>query len=145
MNAPKLITATQAELDEILAAVKTALPDKQYRLLEAVLSTFVYVMQALRDTKTSLKRFQRMLFGASTESKANELGALGADGHVVHADAVSGAADAVTEATPTQAVAEAPPPPLKRGHGRNGAQAYGGAAVVEVALSEPVAGQAGAG
>jgi hypothetical protein len=142
MNAPKLITATQAELDEILAAVKTALPDKQYRLLEAVLSTFVYVMQALQDTKTSLKRFQRMLFGARTEKKANVLGELGADGHVVvHADAVSGAADAATEAMPTQAAAEAPPPLPKRGHGRNGAQAYSGAAVVEVALSEPLAGQ----
>ena len=101
MKTSKLVTATQAELDEILAMVKTALPAKQYQLLEAVLSTFAYVMQALQDAKTSLKRFRKMLFGASTESTANVLGDLCADGHVVvraDADASSSDATATTDA-----------------------------------------------
>ena len=47
MKAAKFVTATQVELDEVLAMAKTALPDKQYRPLEAVLGTFTYVMPAL--------------------------------------------------------------------------------------------------
>jgi len=73
MKHPELVTATQAELDEILALTKPTLPPQQYQLLEAVLRTFVYVMQALQNAKTSLKRFRRMLFGARTESIANVL------------------------------------------------------------------------
>jgi transposase len=136
MKSPKLITATQAELDEILAMVKTALPDKQYHLLEAVLSSFAYVMQALQDAKTSLKRLRQMLFGARTESTANVLGDLRADGHVVvRADADDASGSAAT------AAADGTPPKAKRGHGRNGAEAYSGAALIEVALSEPATGQ----
>jgi len=141
MKTSKLVTATQAELDEILAMVKTALPAKQYQLLEAVLSTFAYVMQALQDAKTSLKRFRKMLFGDCTESKANVLGDLVADVDVGSAhDAAD--ATAVTDAISTQAAADGSPPKAKPGHGRNGAEAYSGAAVVEVALAEPAAGQA---
>ena len=45
MKPPELVTATQAELDEILALTKPTLPAKQYQLLVGVLGTFVYVMQ----------------------------------------------------------------------------------------------------
>jgi transposase len=95
----------------------------------------------------ALKRFRRMLFGARTESAANVLGDLCADGHVVvrlDADASSSAANTITatDATSTQSTADGPPPKAKkRGHGRNGVQAYSGAAVVEVALTQPGAGQ----
>jgi hypothetical protein len=82
MKHPELVTATQAELDEILALTKTTLPPQQYQLLEAVLRTFVYVMQALQNAKTSLKRFRRMLFGALTESSANVLEAHDTDAPV---------------------------------------------------------------
>jgi hypothetical protein len=81
---------------------------------------------------------------ARTESKANVLGDLCADGHVVvHADATSGAtaSAAVTDATSTQSAADGPPLKAKPGDGRNGAEAYSGAALVEVALAEPGAGQ----
>ena len=146
MKRPELVTPTQAELDEILALAKPALPQQQYQRLEAVLRTFAYVMQALQNAKTSLKRFQRMLFGAHTESSANVLGDLCADGHVVvraDTDASSSAANttAATDTTSTQSCANGPPPKPRRGHGRNGVQAYSGAAVVEVMLAEPAAGQ----
>src|SRR5674476_128613 len=48
----------------LLALAKTAFPTPQYQLLEGVLGTFVYVMQALQNAKTSLKRFRQLLFGA---------------------------------------------------------------------------------
>ena len=55
MKPPELINATQAELDELLALAKTTFPARQYQLLEGVLGTFVYVMQALQNAKTSIK------------------------------------------------------------------------------------------
>jgi len=121
-------------------------------LLEAILATFSYVMGALQNAKTSIKRFRQMLFGVRTESKANVLGRSvvddevgGAANEAVDAPAVSDAI-VVTQSPEGKAVSEAasdssPVKPKRRGHGRNGAQAYSGAAVVEVALSEPAAGQ----
>jgi len=84
MKEPELVTATQEELDEILQRARPALSDPQYRLLEGVLSTFVYVMLKLQNAKTSIKRFQRMLFGHSTEHKRNVLkrAAAADDSHV---------------------------------------------------------------
>ena len=73
MKEPELVTATQDELDELLRLAKTNFPTKQYELLEGVLATFVYVMLKLQNAKTSIKRFQRMLFGHSTEHKRNVL------------------------------------------------------------------------
>jgi hypothetical protein len=66
---PDTVQATQAEIDELLALAKPTFPAPQYELLSQVLSTFVFVMQALQNAKTSLTRFRKRLFGASTESK----------------------------------------------------------------------------
>jgi hypothetical protein len=150
MKTPELVTATQAELDEILALARAAFPARQYQLLEAILGTFTFVMQALQNARTSLKRFRKMLFGARTESKANVLGELAADddvGAAIGAADVAAVSDAVVvaESPSTKAASEAAsdivPAKPRRGHGRNGAQAYSGAAVVEVALTTPVSGQ----
>jgi transposase len=145
MKTAKLVTATQAELDEILSLARMAMPEQQYRLLEAVLGTFAYVMQALQDARVSLKRFRRMVFGARTESSANVLGELGADGQVtVRTEGDPGNATnaaAVPQATSTPSADAGPPPKTQRGHGRNGVQAYSGAKTVDVALAQPAAGE----
>ena len=129
MKEPELVTATQAELDEILDKAKPALSEQQYRLLEGVLGTFVFVMLKLQNTKASLKKFQRMLFGARTETKANLFEGKqdpGGAGNVVQTadDAARAAADP-----------DGAPPSQKtkaKGHGRNGADAYGNSPIVEI-------------
>lgn len=121
---PDLVTATQEELDELLTLAKTSFPTRQYELLEGVLATFVYVMLKLQNAKTSIKRFQRMLFGARTEHKRNvlERAAVGAD-----PQGQDGAGSG-----PEQAQVVVPvPKPRPPGHGRNAAQAYSGAPIVE--------------
>ena len=124
MKRPELVNATQAELDELLrlAKTKTAFSAEHYELLERVLGTFVFVMLALQNAKTSIRRFRQMLFGARTESKSNVLKDHGAS--------------ATTEPPTTGPAQQAeddhtakPPPP---GHGRNGAQVYRDAPVVDV-------------
>ena len=125
MKRPELVNATQAELDELLTLAKTTFPTRQYELLEGVLGTFVYVMQALQNAKTSLKRFRQMLFGARTESKRNVL---------------DHGASTVGEPPLAEGDHDAKPPVLapsaQVGHGRNGAQAYCDSPVVEVDLPD---------
>ncbi len=121
MKEPELVTATQQELDEILALAKTSFPVRQYQLLEGVLATFVYVMLKLQNAKTSIKRFQRMLFGHRTEHKRNVLERAAQAGESDASDAES-----VPELPATVPLARPPQP----GHGRNAAQAYSGAPIV---------------
>ena len=121
MKEPELITATQEELDEILSLAKTTFPERQYRLLEGVLATFVYVMLKLQNAKTSIKRFQRMLFGHSTEHKRDVLKRTAA----ADDSQVQDGAQAQPQMPATVPV---PAPGTRRpGHGRNAAQAYSGA------------------
>lgn len=126
MKEPELVTATQQELDELLELARTSFPDKQYKLLEGVLGTFVFVMLKMQNAKTSIKRLQQMLFGARTESKRNL--ALGPKPGSASTLPLSADAAAVDGAPPGQAT---PPREPKPGHGRNGAQAYGGADIVD--------------
>lgn len=127
MNCPERFTATQAELDEILALAKTTFPQRQYVLLEQVLGTFVYVMQALQNAKTSIRRFRQMLFGARTEHKRNVLKGCGGAG-----ETASGASDPPATSEATQAQGKQPAKPCAPGHGRNGAQVYRNSPVVEL-------------
>ena len=125
MKEPELVTATQEELDELLALASKTFPARQYQLLEGVLATFVYVMLKLQNAKTSIRRFQRMLFGHRTEHKRNVLERAAVD-PAVQDVAESALAPPVLVPEPT--LPQRPPRP---GHGRNAAQAYSGAPIVE--------------
>jgi transposase len=136
MTPPEVVNATQAQLDNLLAKVKSTLTAQEYLLLEGVLGTFICVMLALQNAKTSINRFRKMLFGASTESKGNVLKDKGKD------KAASGEPPVAGEATSTECDPEsesAKPKPkakAKPGHGRIGAQAYRDAPVVKVDVVE---------
>ena len=96
MKPPEIVNATQAELDELLAKAKPTFSSEQYLLLERVFGTFVYVMLSLQNAKTSIKRFQRMLFGHRTEHKRNVLELAAQTGGSDARDAESVPADAST-------------------------------------------------
>ena len=64
MTPPEVVNATQAQLDDLLAKVKSTLTAQEYLLLAGVLGTFICVMLALQNARTSLSRFRKMLFGA---------------------------------------------------------------------------------
>ena len=91
-----------------------------------MLGTFVYVMLSLQNAKTSIKRFQRMLFGHRTEHKRNVLErAAAADDSRVPDASPSRCRPTAGHGAGAQARARRP------GHGRNAAQAYSGAPIVE--------------
>ena len=132
MKPPEIVTATRGELDEILALTKPLLPAQHYQLLEGVFGTFEFLMLKLQNAKTSMRRLQRMLFGARTELKRNVIkdaagaAALPSAGDDARPETTDGAAPSERDRAPT-----APAPPKVKGHGRNGAQAYRDALVVE--------------
>ena len=134
MKKPELVEVSQEQINELLALTKGTLPQEKYQLLEAVLGTFVYLMHALQSAKTSLKRLQRMLFGASTESKGNVLKQISgtADGQSPQQPPAGSPAPGEREGAPGAAALEADSISTRKGHGRNGAQAYAGATVITV-------------
>ena len=130
MKQPKLVSATQAQLDALLVLAKPTFPSEQYELLHGVLGTFSYVMQSLQNAKTSLKRFRQMLFGAKTESKDKVLGktdVVGAPGDLAGQAPQGGNTEPLAN-TPAGAAAPVP----RRGHGRNAAKAYVNSPIIEV-------------
>lgn len=137
MKPPELVTASKDELDAILALTRPTLPPQQYELLERVLGTFVHVMLALQNAKTSIKRLRKMLFGARTESKAKVLadhsGASPAAAPGPGSDGPSAASGLVVGVAPTPQNKAKPKPP---GHGRIGAPAYRDAPVVKVDVAD---------
>ena len=124
MKPPEIVNATQAELDELLAKAKPTFSSEQYLLLERVFGTFVYVMLSLQNAKTSIKRFQRMLFGGRTEHKRNVLERAAVEADLHGQDAAGAGAELAEVVVPG-------PKPRPPGHGRNAAQAYSGAPIVE--------------
>lgn len=127
MKPPEIVNATQAELDELLAKARPTFSTEQYLLLERVFGTFVYVMLSLQNAKTSIKRFQRMLFGHRTEHKRNVLGPAAQAGESAASDASDAGPALDPPVTPTVPVPRPPQP----GHGRNAAHDYSGAPIVE--------------
>ena len=153
MRPPELIGATQAQLDELLAQAKPSFSAQQYVLLEGVLGTFSYVMLALQNAKTSIKRFRKMLFGASTESRANVLGVNRLkDNELTTQSAAPADHDSENEVPSAKSDCEGGPSPTpakvpvaankpKAGHGRNGAKAYANAPVIQVEVAGLRAGE----
>lgn len=142
MKQPELVSATQEELDELLTLAKTSFPDKQYKLLAGVLGTFVYVMRRLQNAKSSIKKLQRMIFGARTEHKRNVLGATvtGADSAALAGDATALDGDPHSEPG-GEPGGDTGLRERKPGHGRNAAQAYSGAPIVECEHTELESGE----
>jgi len=134
---PKLVSATQAELDALLALAKPTFPSAQYELLLEVLTTFVYVMRALQNAKISLRRFRQMLFGASTESKHNLLA--GKPGASAGDEALQESGVAPASATPAD-TASACEPKARAGHGRRAASAYCDSPAVDIEVPNLLSG-----
>lgn len=125
MAQPKIVSATQAQLDALLVLAKPTFPSQDYELLQGVLTTYSYVMRALQNAKTSLKRFRQMLFGAKTESKDKVLAGTPGAGTGVEAVQESGVTEPIdTPATPERKA--------RKGHGRNAASTYCDSQVVEI-------------
>lgn len=134
---PQIVTATQEDIDALLAAAKPTFSPAQYLLLQQVLDSFMWMMQALNKSKTTIARFRQWLFGPSTESKDTVLPkrerSEAKPGDTAPGD--TAVPEAATPAAPEQDKPRGP------GHGRNGADAYRDAPLVECSVAHLHAGQ----
>lgn len=115
------------QLQKLLEHARTEpLSEKEYSQLKAALETLGYLTQLMEDKDTTIQRLRQILFGSSTEKTDKVLNSVLAEQPGRQkAQAGSDSAEGVASATP-------PSSRVGKGHGRNGAQAYGGGSKVQV-------------
>ena len=103
--------------------------DADYETTRTVFQSYVFLLNLLKSKNISIRRLQKMLFGASTETTAAVTGD-GTDSEAGPLDDEEAATDSPGEAA-SETSSENDPAAAK-GHGRNGADAYHGAEKIEV-------------
>jgi transposase len=104
-----------ADVDTLLERARPALPEEDYRTLQALVDTFRYMTELLEDHTTTIARLRQILLGATTEKTRQVLKQVGLDGG---------------PRRPDHDGEDGSRTPCERhdhGHGRNGAGAYAGA------------------
>jgi hypothetical protein len=128
----------------------SSLAGDDQRLLVKRIEIYFWLTLALQETKISLKRLERALLGEGesrpppTEGESGGAGGSGpsaAGGGDSPAAPAEPTATAATAAVPDPAPAATDPKPPRPGHGREGAEAYTGAAEVICQLDGLAAGQ----
>jgi len=132
-NTVEMINVNHTQLDDVLRRAEQALAEKDATLIRRVFESYVYVSGLVEDKKTSIQRLHQLLFGKRTEKTKTvvERQAEKADtppqGDVAEMGVM--ASGAAADAAPSD---EANPASAIPGHGRNGADAYSGAARIDV-------------
>jgi transposase len=131
-HAPEIIEVDSPRLEEVLGRVEQALPPEDVALIRAVVEAYRYVVELVDDKNTSIGRLRRLLFGSRTEKTSAVLGrtvdlrdAPPANGAAADTEPASGAVDIDGSKETDRA-------PARKGHGRNGADAYRGAERIDV-------------
>jgi len=128
---PEIVEVDKAQLDEIVEHAKAGrvLSPEECATMQATFGSFCYVMEVIRQKNLSIARLQKLFFGASTEKTASVIGS-DAD------DAPGETPPSAEEDEPNDPGAETDrqdaPAKQRKGHGRNGADAYHGAEKIEV-------------
>jgi transposase len=130
--APEIVDVDSTQLADVLRRVEQSLDEKDTKLIRAVFESYVYVADLVDDKNTSIRRLRKLFFGARTEKTEAVVGRptekpdAGPQGG-------AGANTKVADGEPdTDESNEADPAPASPGHGRNGADAYRGAARIDV-------------
>ena len=111
-----------SELEAIVERSKAEpLSEQDCQRLHSVLQTLCFLTQELEKNRVSVQRLKQLLFGSATEKTRNVL------------QKALQEAGVNSEASGDDTPRQEPPPPKAKGHGRNGAEAYGGAEKVQVA------------
>jgi transposase len=146
-HAPEIIDVDDARLEDVLRRVEEALDTKDAELVRAVFASYAYVADLVEDKNTTIRRLRQLSFGARTEKTEAVVGRRPeTPGSATQSGAEADAKRAVdaprsTEPSPDEATGSRKPT-TTRGHGRNGASAYGAAVRIEVPHASLCAGDA---
>jgi transposase len=130
-NAPELLEVDNKELEDVLRRVEQSLDEKDSLLIRRLFESYAYVSDLIEDKNTSIRRLRQLMFGGrteKTEAVAREKTEAADASAQRAAVADSGLADGEHGVEPNES-AEAG---ATKGHGRNGADAYRGAARIDV-------------
>jgi transposase len=116
---PKFIELDDAKLHEILRIIEPLVPADIFVIIKAVFECYRYFFDLVGRKNATIRRLRNLLFGARTEKTDAVLGK----------DTDSAAAPASSESDDSSASADSSGsrkdrPPRRKGHGRNGANAY---------------------
>jgi transposase len=138
-NAPELVEVDSTRLEEVLRRVEQSLDEKDSALVRAVFESYAYVADLVDDKNTSIRRLRQLFFGGRTETieavvgpKTRKPDTAGPGDALAETDLAAG-----EENTDFSDAAAA-----SKGHGRNGAEAYRGAARIDVPHPSLTAGDA---
>jgi transposase len=123
---PTIIEMDADKLEDVLRRAEAALDEEDYSLLKAVVESYAYLAELVGEKATTIGRLRKMLFGASTEKTSAVIGG-GKESESPPAPE-GDAATASISASDGENAQETP----RKGHGRNGADAYTGAETIEV-------------
>jgi len=133
---PSIIELDTDKLEAVLRRAEAALGEEDYATIKALVESYAYLADLVGNKNTTIARLRKLLFGAKTEKTAAVVGggkgaetpsSPGAEAPM-GAPQEAGAANAATnEANPENDSATP-----RKGHGRNGADAYTGAERIEV-------------
>jgi transposase len=115
------IEIDMGELEAILDRVKAALSEEEYEKIHGALETLLFLTQELEKKRVSIQRLKDMLFGATTEKTKKVLDRL-----------LEEASGTEQEASGDEQTGRAGEKEKRKGHGRNGADAYTGGKEIHV-------------
>ena len=128
---PQIEPIAMKELESILQRAQTApLDEKDCAKIKAVFESYLYLTNLVKDKGTTITRLRKLLFGSSSEKTSDVLKTTG-DG----TEATTGQETATEDgaaSTPDSDQEQASETPKRKGHGRNGADAYHGAQKMRV-------------
>jgi len=127
---PKLIDVKTDELEPFLQRAKAVLNEEDYETFKALVESYVYITQVVEDKRTTINRLRKLLFGSCSEKTSDVLKTTGDD-----AEAPGGQETATEDgaaSTQNSDQEQESETPKRKGHGRNGADAYRGAEKIRV-------------
>jgi transposase len=144
-KSPEVIEVDSQQLDEVVRRAEQTLEPKDAELIRAVFQSYAYVSDLVEDKNTTIRRLRNLFFGSRTEK--TESVARGAAKSSTEAREGTSPSDATADAEPAEEAGEppseeAPAKPARKGHGRHGAEAYGGAERIPVPHESLQAGDA---
>jgi transposase len=131
----ELVEVDSDRLEEVLRRVERSLDEKDAALVRAVFESYAYVSDLVEDKNTSIRRLRQLFFGSRTEKTEAVVGQKTQKPEAARREAENELA--AGEGNPDESEAAA-----SKGHGRNGAEAYRGAARIEVRHPSLTAGDA---
>jgi transposase len=137
-NSPDLVEVDSTRLEEVLRRVEQSLDEKDSAPVRAVFESYAYVADLVEDKNTSIRRLRQLFFGARTETTEAVVGQKTREPDAaVPRDALAETDQAAGDGNGDESGAAA-----SKGHGRNGADAYRGAARIDVPHPSLTAGDA---